>query len=104
MKTKFLTIVLFVSILFFSCGQDEHLKTERQYRVVAEIEGNGIVEGDGLFKLNTVCTLTATPEMGWTFKGYFSEDGELLSAEKTFTFNILNDYRIKSLFQILENQ
>jgi uncharacterized repeat protein (TIGR02543 family) len=47
-------------------------------RVVAQPGGAGTVTGDGKFTINSVRTITATPNLGWTFAGW--NDGNLTAS------------------------
>ena len=63
---------------------------------VDPVEG-GAVEGAGDYILNQSVTLTATPNEGYSFVGWY-ENGELVSADATYTFNVTADRNITATF------
>ena len=86
-----------------ACGEDDNIKGIKKYRVEVEVSGDGIVLGGGIFDLNNTCTLVATAEMDANFVGYFNDKGEMISANKDFSFNVLRDYLIFAKFELKEN-
>lgn len=68
-----------------------------RYALTAEYE-HGTVTGLGTFDHNTAVTLNATPDYGYTFAGWF-ENGELVSADAEWTFNLTGDRELQAVFE-----
>ena len=60
-------------------------------------EGGGTVTGAGMYMLDDVCTLTATPNPGYHFDQW-REDGTTLSTETEYSFNVVGDRTIEAIF------
>ena len=69
------------------------------YVIVAEANsaGSGTASGDGTFYDGQTCTLTATANSGYTFT-YWTENGEVVSANPTYTFTVTRDRTLVANF------
>lgn len=45
----------------------------------------GTVAGSGVYDINSDITITATPNSGYSFKGWYTEDGRLYSSQRSLT-------------------
>lgn len=77
-----------------SCGQKEEM-----FSFNLEIEGNGEVLGSksGNYKKDSTISLTANPNEGYEFVGYFDED-TLLNDNKIYQFTLTEDISITARF------
>jgi len=57
----------------------------------------GDVAGDGIFKPGETATMTAKPETGWDFKGWY-ENGNLLSDSSTFELTVTENHNLVGMF------
>ena len=57
----------------------------------------GTVSGGGEFVFGETCTVTATPENGYTFTGW-TENGEVVSNELEYSFTAINDRELVANF------
>lgn len=55
---------------------------------IPEGSGTGTITGAGGHVTNTTATLTATPEEGSVFAGWFDGEGKLLTVENPYTFSV----------------
>jgi len=62
-------------------------------------EEAGSVDGVGVFYHNDSVTLTATANHGYDFD-HWAENGEILSYENPFTFNVSGDHEIEAHFEL----
>jgi len=62
------------------------------------IEGNGTVTGDGNFPLDSVVTLTASPDAGYGLIGFYDRTGRLMTREKTYSFTLRGNTTITAKF------
>ena len=62
--------------------------TAAQYTITVNTE-NGSVSGDGTYSYGDTCTLTATPDPGYTFAGFY--DGETETQTNPYTFTVEED-------------
>lgn len=63
-----------------------------------EVEGDGHVMGEGLYTVGDSVVLSATPECSNAFEGWYSEDGELLSADAVYMTVAKNGAKYKAVF------
>ena len=71
-----------------------------QAYVQSGCEEMGSVSGDGEFDINSDVTLTAVPNEGYTFRGWYNGE-ELYSKEKTITINrVRSDVSLSALFAL----
>jgi hypothetical protein len=73
--------------------------SDSTYQVTASVNssGGGSVYGMGCYDCNTVCTLTAVPDEGYTFCSW-TENGMLVSAEPMYSFNAVEDRSLVANF------
>ena len=73
--------------------------SDATYQVTASVDssGGGSVYGMGYYDCNTVCTLTAVPDEGYAFCSW-TENGMLVSAEPTYSFNAVEDRSLVANF------
>ena len=62
----------------------------------------GTVSGGGTFNSGATCTLTATPTEGYTFVNW-TENGNVISSNSTFSFNVSGDRNLVANFSLSEN-
>jgi hypothetical protein len=69
------------------------------YQVSASVNpsGAGVVQSMGNYDCNTVCTLTAEPNVGYTFLSW-TENGVLVSSEPTYSFNVTENRNLVANF------
>ncbi|MGN0164262.1 MAG: hypothetical protein ACI4EA_11910, partial [Candidatus Ornithomonoglobus sp.] len=73
--------------------------------VEAGSEGMGSVSGSGSFVINSDVTLTASAAEGYSFKGWYTADGELYSTEKTLTIQRMrNDISLAARFAVQKHK
>ena len=65
--------------------------------VTANPSNGGTVSGGGEFTFGETCTVTATPENGYTFTGW-TENGEVISNELEYSFTAINDRELVANF------
>lgn len=71
-------------------------KSEK-YNVSVVSEGNGTISGGGAFVKYTTATVTATPDTGYTFDGWY-EAGIKVSSAQNYTFQITSDRYLSAKF------
>ena len=60
----------------------------------------GTVSGDGAYQLGQSCTVTASPNAGYTFVNWM-ENGNVVSTESVYTFNVTGDHYLTANFQAM---
>lgn len=63
------------------------------------VEG-GTVDGAGLYGALTVTTITATPETGYDFVGWFDGNGFLVSALAEYEFQMTANFNWEARFEV----
>ena len=63
---------------------------------------NGAVTGDGIYAKEDSVTVTATPDNGYVFTGWYA-DNTLLSTESTYTFTVDKDTALTAKFEIIRS-
>lgn len=77
-------------------GFTAHFDINR-YALTTEAE-HGAVEGTGTYEHHAAVTLTATPDYGYTFAGWY-EDGVLLGDEPTLTLDLTAERHLTAVFR-----
>ena len=64
--------------------------SKRYYDIELENSNSnaGTIDGSGSYKYNSYCTITATPNPGYIFDGWYDTSNELFSDKATYTFQI----------------
>lgn len=68
--------------------------------VMIEPENGGSITGAGEYVSGSTCTLTASPNDGYTFL-YWTENGEQVSSDIEYTFNVSSDRNLMAHFTSL---
>lgn len=68
--------------------------------IVVEPEEGGTVTGDGLHDEFENVTVTATPDGGYSFVGWYDENDVLLSEDASYTFQLTSNLIITALFAL----
>ena len=100
-------------LIFYSCSAEEKDTTPppsvvatpepepapTQYTLtVTSGEGGTVSTEGGTYDEGTEVTISATPDEGYEFVGWFTESGGLVSEEITFSINIGTDFQLTSSF------
>ena len=73
------------------------------YNVYIDIDGNGTVTGDGSYEKGKKAVLTATPDEGWQFEGWYDNStGALVASGNKFTVNVSKDVTYTARFTRVE--
>ena len=67
------------------------------YTVTTNVTTGGTTTGDGTYDKGETATVTATPEAGYLFKGWF-EDGNLVSADASYSFTVTANRTLTAKF------
>ena len=67
--------------------------------VMANPEEGGSVTGSGEYDYNSICTLTATPNEGYTFM-YWTENGQYISSDVTYSFTVTSERNLVANFAL----
>ncbi len=96
MPKKALAIIFIIMFIAFTTGCEE----EYDYHVNLDIfpPGSGQVFGEGTYPPGTEVIVEAKPAEGYMFKNWV-EEGERVSTEKNYRFNIKKDRRLISVFE-----
>lgn len=62
----------------------------RNYELTVLNDNNeaGTVSGGGTYKLNSICVITATPNPGYSFAGWYDLDGNLIDPSSSYIYTI----------------
>lgn len=74
-------------------------KFSTYYTVTTVAQTGGTVSGGGRYEPNTTATITAEAKDGYYFAGWYDENGELVSAEKSFSLTVLKDRTFTARFE-----
>ena len=66
--------------------------------LMANPTNGGTVSGDGAYQLGQSCTVTATPNAGYTFVNWM-ENGNVVSTNAVYTFNVTGNHYLTANFQ-----
>lgn len=77
--------------------------TEKYYNVnaVALPGEGGTVSGGGTYQEGTIITLRAEVNEGYRFVGWYAENGELITAEQEFTYEVRENRTFKARYQLI---
>ena len=70
--------------------------------VIANPTMGGILTGGGAYTHGTSCTVTATPNEGYTFLNW-QENGQVVSTDASYTFTVMNDRDLVARFLLIGN-
>lgn len=75
-------------------------KTQAKYTLNLTVSpaAGGTVTGDGIYSANQTVTVTATPNFGYTFVGWRLLNGNVVSRDMTYTFQISRDMTLTAVF------
>ena len=59
----------------------------------------GTVSGDGTYEIKSNVTVNATPKEGYHFVKWITEDGNTVSSEPTYSFDILENIKLTAVFE-----
>ena len=68
-----------------------------QHSVTCQVQGNGTVYGDGVFVHGEYAKLTAIPDGGWKFEGWY-QGQQLLSRDREYRFRVETDMVLTAKF------
>jgi len=91
-------------IYSFTANKDRNIraifeKDNAILEIASEDKTMGTVSEGGVFKLGEEVTVTANPKEGYKLSGWY-DDGDLISAERRFTFEIENDVNLEARFSL----
>ncbi|MCD7723228.1 MAG: InlB B-repeat-containing protein [Clostridiales bacterium] len=72
--------------------------TPVSYTVTTQTVGFGTVTGTGAYDYGAVAELTAVPNTGHAFAGWYDSEGNLLSADSSYSFTVTGDTEITVKF------
>lgn len=66
---------------------------QQSYTITAtsNSDDGGTVSGGGNYAYNTTCTLTATPNPGYTFDNWMNDDGIIQSTDRVYSFTVTDN-------------
>jgi len=73
-------------------------KPQPIFTIIAETSIGGKVSGGGMFERGSEFTITAIPNVGYTFDGWYYEDGRIFSSNAEFTSNAYQELTLKARF------
>jgi hypothetical protein len=97
---KLLAVAFVASTMFVACGDDEKDNDVKTYTITATVndEAMGRVSGAGAYDEGATCTLTATPNTGYTFVKW-SDD----NTENPRSFVVNSDLNLVAIFAQAES-
>lgn len=72
--------------------------TDGTYTVTLKAGTGGSVDGDGSYDYRESVTVTASPKSGYTFEGWYDEDDERVSTNRSYTFRITRSRTLTARF------
>ena len=79
--------------------------TVARYTISVDIDGNGSVSGDGTFESGKRITLTATPDTGYQFTGWYDNDtGAQVASATRYTIRVDSNRNLTARFAPLPEQ
>ena len=94
LKPYFLFAAVLVMAVFFVTGCAE----DHQVELAADPAQGGSVDGAGNYEHETLVVVQAEPAEGYVFTGW-SEDGEIVSEEEIYQFELVEDRNLTALFE-----
>ena len=66
---------------------------QQSYTITAtsNSDDGGTVSGGGIYVYNATCTLTATPNPGYTFDNWMNDDGVIQSTDRVYSFTVTDN-------------
>ncbi len=93
-KLKIVFAAVLVAAVLLAAGCAE----EHQVELAVEPEEGGSADGAGSYEHESLVTVEAEPAEGYVFAGW-SEDGESVSEEKVYQFEVMADRSLTALFE-----
>lgn len=85
--------------------EPETQSTAAQYRISADIDGDGTVTGDGVYEQGKKAELTAIPDPGAQFVGWYDNStGTLVASGSKYTVTVLKDQSLTARFRPLAQE
>ena len=78
----------------------EYQDTLTSYLINASAEGHGTVEGSKAAIRGDFAKLTAKPDSGYRFVGWYDKDGNCVSKELEFRFRVLEEQNFTAKFTV----
>ena len=69
------------------------------YTITAVAQNGGTVSGGGQFEPNTTTTITAEANAGYYFIGWYDENGELVTADTSYSLTVLKNRTFTAKFE-----
>ena len=85
-------------IAHFECENKVNVNTEVVPEGAGYVTGNGLVNGSGLYEINDIVTLTATPINNCQFVAW-EYNGQVVSTQPQYTFVVTNDIHLVAHFE-----
>ena len=85
-------------IAHFECENMVSVSTEVTPENAGYVTGNGLVNGTGLYLVNSMVTLTATPINDCQFVAW-ERNGQVVSTQPVYTFVVTNDVHLVARFE-----
>ena len=76
--------------------------TEKSFHVYVDIDGNGNVTGDGEYTQGKRAVLTAVPDTGYEFDGWYDNKGELAASGTKYTITVKEDITLTAKFKPID--
>lgn len=80
---------------------DYHVYPDYSIRVQVGTTG-GTVTGNGIFAKDGIAEVTATPNPGFVFQGWYENDVKILEAESTYSFSVVRNRTLEAKFAPLD--
>ena len=85
-------------VTHFGCEGRASVSTEVIPETAGYVTGNGLINGSGLYEVNDVVTLTATPISNCQFVAWEC-NGQVVSTQPVYTFVVTNDIHLTARFE-----
>ena len=70
-----------------------------EYTITVSSDGSGVVAGGGIYNKNAIVTLTAMPNNGYTFEGWYESGMKIINAGSTYTFIVTASRTLEAKFR-----